>query len=79
MPSQQRTPPTTYEQTQAKQYEKPVNLRLSPNSAEATSIRRGTKKDRVLTSKSLTTKAKKKAKRPPKEEMPAEMGIGLKY
>ena len=84
-PSFEKTPPSPYEQTKPNQYEKPLDLRLSPQTEEAPPGYRGKKRnldsttESTLTGKSSTAKAKKKVKKlPDQEEMSTGIGVGFK-
>lgn len=74
-PAQQGTPPTAYERTQPKQYEKSLDLRLTPKTEEEGSARRVKKSDHGLTSQASSSKSKKKTKSPGKDETSSELGI----
>jgi hypothetical protein len=83
-PSPERTPPPTYERSNPNQYEKPLDLRLSPQTEEASTRPRGQKRNPAsttessLTDKSATTKSKKKVKKLPDEEATSS-GIDLGF
>jgi len=81
----EKTSPPSYERTQGNQYEKPLDLRLSPQTEEAPPEYRGKKRNPAsttepsLTDKSSTSKTKKKIKKRPEEEATSsEIDLGFK-
>jgi len=81
----EKTSPPAYERTQGNQYEKPLDLRLSPQTEEASPEYRGKKRNPAsttkasLTDKSSTSKTKKKIKKRSEEEATSgEIDLGFK-
>jgi hypothetical protein len=84
-PSFEKTPPSPYERTKPNQYEKALDLRLSPQTEEAPAGYRGKKRnpdsttESTLTGKSSTAKAKKKVKKLPDKKATSDtVDVGFK-